>query len=574
MERKGTASADVRFLFDGRDIRARPGVSLAAALVAAGELELRETKTGARRGMFCGMGVCQECLVNVDGRSGVRACMTPVEAGVRVVRERAVASLGSHAEAGAESGAPLATVTPEVLVIGAGPAGLLAASIAAESGAEVTVLDERSAGGGQYYKQPSSAAVVPESLAQDRQFSDGRRLIDRALRAGAELVTGAEVWGAFAPNELAVFDGVASRVYRPKKTIVATGAHERGLPVPGWTLPGVMTTGAAQTLLRSYGTLPGRRILVAGNGPFNLQVALELGRVGADIVAVLELAALSPGARLLHGARLGLSVPSLTLAGIRYVSGLRKLGVPLLWQQGLASIEKTDAGLIARVGRAREGGIDAVDAYEADIVCMGYGFQPSNEILRCLGCRHRYDADRGHLVTERDRYGETSVPGVYAIGDCSGFSGAAAALQDGVIAAIGVVEALARPVSARHRREYRSALRRLRRHRRFQSALWRLFQAPRFYTELASPETVLCRCENVSLADVEEAIAVHGRTLGAIKRRTRLGMGPCQGRYCAPVVLHMLAKDHGQMIDEYSFFAPRSPLKPIRIRDMLATADR
>ena len=275
--------------FEGREIRCQPGVSIAAALTGAGELELRETATGESRGLFCGMGVCQECRVIVDGQRSVRACMTPAREGLQILREKGPVSTTADGDFSVNCG-HVEILTPEILVIGAGPGGLVAASVAAEAGAEVVVLDERPIGGGQYYKQPSSIDHVPESLSEDRQFSDGKILIERAMRSGARVLLGNQVWGAFVPNEFAVFDGEQSSIYKPKRTIVASGAHERGLPIPGWTLPGVMTTGAAQSMLRNYGTLPGQRILIAGNGPLNLQVALELFQAGAEVFAVAELA--------------------------------------------------------------------------------------------------------------------------------------------------------------------------------------------------------------------------------------------------------------------------------------------
>ena len=564
------SQSGMSFSFEGREISCRPGVSLAAALTAAGELELRETASGDKRGLFCGMGVCQECRVNVDGRSGVRACMTPAGACRQVARE--TCHVVTHSD-----GAPIdnhdavETLTPELLVIGAGPGGLVAASVAAEAGADVVLLDERSIHGGQYFKQPASTDLIPASLAGDKQHADGKTLIERTLRSGTSVKSGTEVWGAFAPREFAVFDGERTNIYSPKRVIVATGAYERGLPIPGWTLPGVMTTGAAQSMLRSYGTLAGRRILIAGNGPLNLQVALELQQAGADVVAVAELAEKSNVAWLLNGLRMGLSAPGLSLNGMRYVAGLKRSGVPVLYGQGMARIEKTSTGLKAWLGTARNNGIDARNSYDIDIVCMGYGFQPSNEILRSIGCRHSYDENRGYLVTERSADCETSVGGVYAVGDCCGINGAPVALQDGVIAAIAAIRSLEKTIQAGHRKEYKWAVRNLRRHRMFQSALWRIFAAPRFQTELATPDTLICRCENVCLADIDAAIKEHAGSIGAIKRSTRLGMGPCQGRYCAPVVAEFLAKRIGRPIGEYSFFAPRSPLKPIRIADIVST---
>ena len=275
----------LKLSFEGRPVPARPGETLAAALTAAGELVLRLTRGGAGRGLFCGMGVCQDCLVEVDGVPNRRACMTRIEGPHTIRRQQ------SPAAAPATVGPlpPAALATPELLVVGGGAGGLAAAAVAAEAGAEVVLLDERPQPGGQYYKQPSASRGA--IARPDAQFAGGRALIERARRAGVRLVSGAQAWGAFAaPLEVAAVTPEGAAVYRPRRLVIATGAYERGLPVPGWTLPGVMTTGAAQTLLRSYGVLPGRRVLVAGNGPLNLQVALELARAGAEIVALAELA--------------------------------------------------------------------------------------------------------------------------------------------------------------------------------------------------------------------------------------------------------------------------------------------
>lgn len=552
--------------FDGRQIPCRPGMSLAAVLAEAGVTELRQGADGMR-GLFCGMGVCQECRVTVDGRHGVRACM------FKVSHAHSVSTDPSRPEpqppVGEYKPGEHRVETPDVLVIGGGAGGLTAASVAAEAGADTVLLDERPVPGGQYFKQPHAGDAVPESLRGDLQIAGGAALIERARRTGVRIVPGAEVWGAFSPPEFGVFDGVASAVYRPKKTIVATGAYERGLPLPGWTLPGVMTTGAAQVLLRSYGVLAGKRVLIAGNGPLNLQVALELKRAGCDVPAVLELAA-APGPRsILDAAMMLVTAPRLTMSGCRYLYGLRASGVPVRFRHGLAAVEKTEQGLVARIGTVRDDGIDVTSSVAADVICMGYGFQPSNEILRGLGCRHRFDPSRGQLVSERDAHCETTVPGVFAVGDCCGLGGAPAAQDEGTIAACAVVRALGGTLPVRLVRQEKLARRDLRRHRRFQAALWRLFAAPRFDDELATDDTLICRCEGVTLAGLRAALEADGTSIGTAKRSTRLGMGACQGRYCAPIAAAMIARRDGRPLDEYSLFAPRPPIKPIRIDDIL-----
>lgn len=567
METQSSAD-EICFDFEGKEIRCRAGVSLAAALTDAQELDLRDAGDGDARGVFCGMGVCQECRLIVNGQHGIRACMTPAKEPLKVSRHvhRPSADVPSEPQIDSQNAELL---EPDVLVIGAGPGGLVAASIAAESGAEVVLLDERPIAGGQFYKQPLSFDAVPKSLSGDRQFADGRALIERVRRSGASLLAGRVVWGTFAANEFAVFDGTCSRIYKPKRTIVATGAYERGLPLPGWTLPGVMTTGAAQTMMRSYGVLPGGRVLVAGNGPLNLQVALELKRAGADVVAVAELAAAPGPASIINGLRMLRSAPGLTLNGIRYLAALMARGVPVYYGQGLVSIEKTKAALKARVGRIGEVNSEAGQCFEVDAVCAGYGFQPNNEILRGLGCSHRFDEKRGHLVTERNRECETSVSGIYAIGDCCGLGGALAAREEGIIAGSAAARSLGLNLTGQQEENATHAMERLPQHRAFQSALWQIFAAQRYQTELAKPETLICRCENVSLQILEETIADGNPSIGTVKRRTRLGMGACQGRYCVPVAAAMIAKRDGRPVDDDSFFAPQIPVKPIRIADIL-----
>ena len=555
----------ISMFFENREIECRPGISVAAALAAAGERELRDAGAGDVRGLFCGMGVCQECRVQVDGRGGVRACMTPVADSMRISRMPERAAPDDYPEEAAEGDLPEA---PDLLVVGGGPGGLTAASVAAEAGADVLVVDERPALGGQFFKQPAAGADLPPSLAGDGQFERGLALIERTLRSGARILNGTEIWGAFAPNEFGAFDGRNSWIMRPKRTIVATGAFERGVPIPGWTLPGVMTTGAAQTLLRSYGVLAGSRVLVAGNGPLNLQVALELHRAGATVAAVAE-SARAPGWTVLaDAARLFLNAPGLALDGLRYLAGLRASGVPVLYRRVLKAVQPADGGLSATLVRVGDEDGQTDRRVEVDAVCVGYGFQPNNEVLRCLGCRHDQDVRRGHLVTVRNEHCETAVSGVYAIGDCCGLGGAPAALQEGIIAASAAVRSLGfqLPAGVAGRRD--RAIRNLRRHRAFQAALWRLFAAPRYQTELAKSDTLICRCEKVRLGDLNSALEQGDSTIGMLKRRTRLGMGPCQGRYCGPVAASIIERHTGRPTDEYSLFAPRVPIKPVRIGDI------
>ena len=567
------AGEPVRFFFDAKPVEGYEGESLAAALTAAGILGLRRTKNGAPRGIFCGMGVCFDCLVAVDGRPGQRACLTKVEAGLRVQSQphaRAIAT-GAAAPLTEAPDGPIPVRRCEVLVVGAGPGGLAAAEAAAQGGARVTVLDERPEAGGQYFKQLAPSQRFGRTSAMDRQFAHGRDLIQRVRDLGVETVGGATVWGAAEDGkggfEVDVFQDGRTARYRAARLIVATGAFERAYPVPGWTLPGFMTTGAAQTLGRAYRVAPGSRVLIAGNGPLNLQVACELAQGGVEVVAVAE-AAPAPGP-----ARLGAVFealrrsPDLMVQGLSYLATLKRLGVPILYRHVLTraeGAERVEGASLARVDARGRPVAGSERAFQLDAVCAGYGFAPSTEITRLLGCRHRFD-DRGAgaLVVERDGDGATSRPGVFCVGDCGGIGGARVALAQGTLAGWAAVRGLGRDAAAGVHSSVARARRALGRDLAFQDALWRLFEAPPLAGVAVAGEVTVCRCEEVTAATLGRRIAEGVDEIGALKRATRAGMGRCQGRYCGPLIARMCAEATGRRPDEFALFAPRFPVKPV-----------
>ncbi len=544
------------FTFDDRRVAARPGQSVAAALTDAGIRAFRETTKGGERGIFCGMGVCQDCLVTVDGMPNQRACMTPVREGLAVARQTALAALGGRQETTAKEPRLIA---PDVLVIGGGAGGLSAAIEAARAGASVALIDERKVGGGQYYKQ---TATGEEPL--DGQQADGAGLIREAVAAGVEIIRGAEVWGAFdGPVIMADLAGSAL-VARPKTLIVATGAYERPRMVPGWTLPGVMTTGAAQTLWRSYRSLAGRRVAICGSGPLNLQVAAELARGGAKVVMVAE-AAPSPFARPLQGLTLLTADAALAVKGMAMLAALRAKGVPVRFSTSLQRIEQANGGL--RATFSRDGGTET--SIDVDAVCMNEGFEPQNEMLRLLGAEMRYDTTFGHLRCVRTDDLRTSIAGLYAVGDCAGLGGAPAALVEGRIAGRAAAAEAGHGKAGATSAETRE----LDRHRQFQKRLWSIYRpAPRPAVEIAD-ETIVCRCEEITAGDVRRSMQDEPAHVGTVKRATRVGMGRCQGRYCGPVAVRLLAETKGGEIGDMSYFAPRVPIKPVAISAIVAAQD-
>lgn len=526
--------------FDGAQIPALPGETIAAALSAAGVLAFRQTASGAPRGLWCGMGACFDCIVTVDGRAGQRACMVKAKDGMVVQSAHAPrAALAAPAEAEEE-------VSCDILVVGAGPAGLAAAIAARRAGAAVLVLDERDAAGGQYFK-PLAASHAAEQ--PDAQFRAGDALRAEAASVGVAVLTGVTVWGAFAPDEIAVLRDGRHAVIRPKRLILAPGTHERPIPIPGWTLPGVMTTGALQTLARAQRVSPGESVVIGGSGPLNLQLACELVAGGVRVAAVVE-AAPKPGLSAWRDAlALAAASPGLAMDGLRYLRALKRAGVPVLWGAQMLACEGESRFAALRVTTP-----DGERRIAADVAALNLGFQPETGLARALGCAQRYvDQGLGRIETEADAEGRTSIAGVFAIGDGAALGGARVALARGRLAGLAAARDLgfATPDAPDARRA-------LARAEAFQRALWRIFAPPRFDFAAIPNDTIVCRCEDVTAGALRAARAEGAASLPALKKATRAGMGRCQGRMCSATVARLAGTRA-----EAGFAAPRAPVKPV-----------
>ncbi|TWA83081.1 glycine/D-amino acid oxidase-like deaminating enzyme [Azospirillum brasilense] len=556
--------APIEITYDGERIPALAGETVAAALAAHGVAAYRHTRDGGRRGLYCGMGACFECLVTVDGKASQRACLTKVAEG-QVVRSQPPAGTAADPLAPLvppPQGAAPEERTPDLLVLGAGPAGLAAAEAAARRGAEVVVLDERPQSGGQYFKPlaPSHRADRPT----DRQFRAGRALVDAARLAGATIVQEATVWGAHAPDEVVAVVAGRETVYRPRRLVIASGAYERPAPFAGWTLPGVMTTGAGQTLARAYRVAPGRRVVIAGNGPLNLQLACELVEGGVTVAAVLESAPRPSPAQWRALWTAIRSSPGLIGDGARYLLRLRRAGVPVLWSHGIVAAEggeRLEQVRYAPLGADGAPRLGEAVSVPADALCLGYGFIPSTEIARALGCAHRLvDRHLGYLATETAEDGATSLPGVFAVGDGVDLGGSKVAQARGTLA--GIVAAAQLGFVDTDPEQGRRARTDLRRAEGFQAALWSIYQAPPPRLDAVPDEAMLCRCEEVTFGQVRAEIAAGHDSLAALKRNTRLGMGRCQGRYCAATAALLLEQATGRRRAAEQYLAPRLPAKP------------
>ncbi|MGL4438086.1 MAG: (2Fe-2S)-binding protein, partial [Bosea sp. (in: a-proteobacteria)] len=279
-------------------------------------------------------------------------------------------------------------------------------------------------------------------------------------------------------------------------------------------------------------------------------------------------------ARLGAAMRMAVADPVLTTAGLTLMGKAWRSGTRLRFGQVARSIKQVDAALEVEIGAVA--GTGDGERFTVDVVALGYGFQPSNELLRAMGAAHIYDPVSQVLRTVRSEDGETSVANVFAVGDASGPGGAPVAQEEGLLAGLAVVHrvrsqqlAPSSSSSALQLADASAARRRLKRHQRFQAALWQLYAAPQIGLSLANDETLVCRCEDVSKGDLMLAMADGEPSIAEIKRRTRAGMGRCQGRYCSHLIAAHLAAETGRPLDERALFAPRAPVKPVTIADMV-----
>jgi NADPH-dependent 2,4-dienoyl-CoA reductase/sulfur reductase-like enzyme len=447
----------------------------------------------------------------------------------------------------------------EVVVVGAGPAGMSAAIEAARAGASVALVDDSPAPGGTIYRQPPREFAVPPPVAGDRGSALRDALDALPVRRFAETT----VWGAFQSNVLEAVCGEEAFAIEGRAVIVATGAYDRPFPVPGWTLPGVLTVGGAQTLLKGQRLLPGRRFLFAGTGPLLLVVAAQYADAGADIVAVAEAARPSALAGHIPGL---LSAPGLLRDGLRYRSRLLRRRIPWLSSSVLVRVEgggQVESATIAEVdaaGRRRHG---RERRFEVDTVCVGYGLVPSVELLQLLGCSLRYEAAASCWIPERNADFETSVPSVFAVGDGAGVAGAVVAADEGGVAGLAAARLVGRIDGREAETRQAPRRRRLRRLARFRTAMEAAYGLPPGILDRVTPETILCRCEEVRRSDVDAAIADGACTTGQIKAWTRAGMGPCQGRMCGLPIAELLAGKTGRSIAALGPPSVRPPVKPV-----------
>lgn len=463
----------------------------------------------------------------------------------------------------ADPAVSLAEAPWDTIVVGAGPAGLAAATLLGEHGQRVLLLDEQAEPGGQIYRGIERVAPGSGKAAiLGADYLHGAGLVRRFRASGATYSPRTTMWHVAPGLEIfASRDGV-SYPLRSSALILATGAMERPVPVAGWTLPGVMTAGALQILIKSSGLVADAPVVIAGSGPLFWLLAQQCLAAGVRIAALLDTAdgrdlwrAVPALPRALTG-----KGPAYLLKGLKLQSALRRAGVPIHRAREVEIIgaERAEGVRFHSNGRRRE--------IATELVALHEGVIPGHHATRMLGCAHLWDAHQFAFRPELDPWGATSMVGVRVAGDAGGIVGARGAEHQGRLVALGLLaDSGVIDVAARDRlaATERSALRA---HSSVRPFLDQMF-APRTTVNVPHGEVVVCRCENITAAQVHQ-LAGQGLGPNQIKAALRCGMGPCQGRLCGSSVSQVVAAARGRPPEGADYYNIRPPLKPVSMGEI------
>ncbi|MEH2495758.1 thioredoxin reductase/bacterioferritin-associated ferredoxin [Bradyrhizobium sp. AZCC 1678] len=448
----------------------------------------------------------------------------------------------------------------DVVVIGAGPAGLAATATVAEAGLSTLLLDENAGPGGQVWRAIASTPVTE----RDRLGADywaGADLVDAMRSSSAEIVQRATVWSLDRNLEVGVSVGGASFFVKARRVILATGALERPFPIPGWTLPGVMTAGAAQTMLKSSGLVPDGQTVIAGQGPLLWLLAAQILRLGGRIDRILDTTERRNYFAALPHAFAFVTSPYFA-KGLAMMKEVRAK-VPVV--TGVSELEAAGDGQLATVTYTAGGRRETI---AAELLLLHQGVVPNINLAMAAGIEHRWDDLQLCWSPVLDRDGSSSVEGIAVAGDGAGIGGAGAAIVRGRIAARTAVEALAPAAAAKlaPMSTFRASLAQAERGRAFLDTLFR----PARQFRIPSGDTIVCRCEEVTAKDILDAVAIGATGPNQLKAYRRTGMGPCQGRLCGLTVTELMAQARGKTPQEIGYYRLRAPVKPITLAELAA----
>ena len=446
-----------------------------------------------------------------------------------------------------------------LVIVGAGPAGLAAAAVAAEHGLDVALFDEQPAPGGQIYR---AMEAIPAERAEllGAEYQRGRKLVSAMRDSAVDYFPDTQVWSLNHKLEIGLLRDNTPAMITADQVLLASGAMERPLPFPGWTLPGVMNAGAGQVLFKAHGIVPADGVVLAGSGPLLLLLAWQYQHAGVKIKSVLDLTPMRNHLRALPHLPRALLAGHYLMKGMAYKRDLKQAGISTLHNVSALHAEgKEQLGSISFNHKGRQ------QTLETDLLLIHFGVIPHTQLARAAGVQHDWNSSQQCWIPQRNDWGNSSVRGILIAGDGAGIGGARTAEHAGRLAALQVLHELGRVDRSERDRLARSDRKWMREELHVRPFLEAFFHIPGKLLGVVDDDTIVCRCEEVTAGEIRQAVADGHSDSNQVKFLTRCGMGPCQGRQCADAVAHIVAAAGGQSIDQGGNYRGRPPVTPLTL---------
>lgn len=554
-------SKKISFFFENKELQAYEGETISSALIRNGYYNFRIDKDGKDRGVYCNMGVCNECILTVNGKPSVKSCSTKIVNNDKIFRQNYQAPIPKIKE---EIQSKKEIQETEILLIGLGPSGMGFLNSIKNTNQKIIIIDEKDSFGGQYYKKISSIFNLSNTDKLDYQQKEGLDLEQKIKSKNFEYILETKVWGIFQKDEN-LYEVCCSKNNRDiriltKKIIVATGSYEKPYFVEGWNLPNVLTTGGAQIMSKTQGLFLGKDVVICGNGPLNFQLALELMKNNINVKAIVETSS-KPFFKIFSSFFCLLSSPKIFLQGILTYLKILFSKVKIYHESALVKIENEKDKKKILIKNLKNNNLIYIN--NIDAVSLNYGFIPNNDIGKILGLDGSFNREKNFFEIKKNLFNETSKRNIFFLGEAAKNSGAKISLYEGELTGF----YLNKKKSLFDYFKFTFSAFNLFRSKIFQFFLWKIFEKNISNTDFITNETLFCRCENVKFNEIKKLKDQKNIDTGLIKRITRTGMGRCQGRYCG-YGLSEVFKDKitDSNYKQYSF-APQNPIQTVEIKN-------
>jgi NADPH-dependent 2,4-dienoyl-CoA reductase/sulfur reductase-like enzyme len=460
----------------------------------------------------------------------------------------------------------------DVVIVGAGPAGLSAAIEASNHGLVVLLADENQSPGGQIYRSVEHASDA-DLGRMGPDYATGRTLLERFRQAKVSYAPSATVWSVgpadeetgdgVHPLEVGISLGGIAQPIAAHRVILATGALERPFPIPGWTMPGVMAAGAAQILMKASGLVPSGRTILAGTGPLIYLLASQLLRAGVFVTAVVDTTPAENWRSTLPHV-FSFATSPYALKGMKLLLDLHRRTRVI---RGVTAMEAIGSRQFSTL-RVRKGNKSL--HIEGDLLLLHQGIAPNLNLALAAGCDYLWDERLAAFRPAVDVCGASSVPGVSIAGDAAGTVGAVASASQGELAGLSASLALNRIGRGAYEKRRNQLARKLARALRGRTFIEHRFRPGERFRVPKDDGTIVCRCEEIETGKLREVAALGAPGPNQMKAFTRCGMGPCQGRLCGLTAVELLAQCRGVPPGEVGYYRLRPPVKPVTLGELAA----